>query len=95
MDLVGYERKRFEDDRGRVPRLRQPPYMPSPTAIPISALGGDNVFRRSDAMRWYPGPSLVEHLERLAPEGDELAREPLRLPVQMCPAPPTSAAMPA
>ncbi len=31
--------------------------------IPISALQGDNVVRRSEAMPWYQGPSLLEYLE--------------------------------
>ncbi len=33
------------------------------TAIPVSALNGDNVTKRSDKMDWYHGPSLIEFLE--------------------------------
>ena len=31
--------------------------------IPVSALKGDNVVERTDAMPWYAGPTLLEHLE--------------------------------
>ena len=51
------------------------------TAIPISALHGDNVVTRSDRIDWYTGPSVLEHLESVdltfAPTG-----EGLRFPVQ-------------
>src|SRR6185437_12097644 len=33
------------------------------TFIPISALLGDNVVKKSAAMSWYQGPALLEHLE--------------------------------
>jgi sulfate adenylyltransferase large subunit len=49
--------------------------------IPISALGGDNVVTRSQRMRWYTGPALLEYLETV-----EVARERafdyMRFPVQ-------------
>ena len=33
------------------------------TFVPVSALVGDNVVRRTEAMPWYSGPSLLEVLE--------------------------------
>jgi len=33
------------------------------TAIPLSALHGDNVVDRSSQMNWYQGPTLLHHLE--------------------------------
>src|ERR1035438_8824361 len=33
------------------------------TYIPMSALNGDNVVAASEAMPWYHGPTLLEHLE--------------------------------
>ncbi|MFS4482308.1 sulfate adenylyltransferase subunit 1 [Hyunsoonleella sp. 2307UL5-6] len=33
--------------------------------IPVSALKGDNVVNKSDAMPWYKGEALLEHLEQL------------------------------
>ena len=35
------------------------------TAIPVSALHGDNVVTRSARMDWYTGPTVLEHLEQL------------------------------
>ncbi len=33
--------------------------------VPVSALKGDNIVHKSDAMDWYQGPSLLELLESL------------------------------
>ena len=51
------------------------------TAIPISALAGDNVVEPSAHMDWYGGPTLLEHLETV-PVGTDRAAEPARFPVQ-------------
>src|SRR5690606_39265253 len=48
--------------------------------IPVSGLNGDNVANRSQAMGWYGGPGLLEHLEAVPLAGDN--GRPLRLPVQ-------------
>ena len=49
--------------------------------IPISALAGDNVVRRSALMPWYEGPSLLEYLET-APAAILSDTGKLRFPVQ-------------
>ncbi len=49
--------------------------------VPVSALAGDNIVHRSDAMRWYTGPSLLELLESL-PSALETRTAPFRFPVQ-------------
>jgi bifunctional enzyme CysN/CysC len=50
-------------------------------AIPLSALAGDNVTRRSDRMPWYRGPTLLEHLETVEIVRDG-GQQGLRFPVQ-------------
>lgn len=50
-------------------------------AIPLSARYGDNVLERSDKLKWYKGPTLVEHLETVDISRD-LTTRPFRLPVQ-------------
>src|SRR3954463_4188557 len=50
-------------------------------AIPMSALKGDNVVDRTDAMPWYSGPTLLEHLETLELAGDRNLDD-RRFPVQ-------------
>jgi hypothetical protein len=47
----------------------------------VSALAGDNVVHRSQAMPWYKGPSLLELLESL-PSSADTRQQPLRFPVQ-------------
>ena len=52
------------------------------TAIPMSALEGDNVLEPSGAMPWYDGPTLMEHLEEVDIADDHGADTAFRLPVQ-------------
>ncbi|HEX2136775.1 MAG TPA: sulfate adenylyltransferase subunit CysN [Microvirga sp.] len=50
-------------------------------AIPLSALGGDNVVVASSHTPWYRGPALLSHLETV--EVEKTAKvEPFRMPVQ-------------
>ncbi|MEU0163421.1 hypothetical protein ABZ154_32710, partial [Streptomyces sp. NPDC006261] len=51
------------------------------TAIPISALAGDNVVDPSAHMDWYGGPTVLEHLETVAVVRSP-ADGPARIPVQ-------------
>ena len=51
------------------------------TAIPVSALKGDNVVDRTDAMPWYAGPTLLEHLETIELAADRNLDD-RRFPVQ-------------
>jgi sulfate adenylyltransferase subunit 1 len=54
------------------------------TAIPVSALHGDNVVSRSERTPWYYGPALLEWLEQVPSSFDDiqLANAPLRFAVQ-------------
>jgi bifunctional enzyme CysN/CysC len=51
------------------------------TAIPMSALKGENITERSDKAPWYDGPPLMRWLED-APVEDDLQAKPFRMPVQ-------------
>jgi bifunctional enzyme CysN/CysC len=81
MDLVDYEQKVFEDIlkdyRGFAAQIG----LTDITAIPMSALKGENITEPSKAMPWYKGISLMEHLETV-PLASDLADKPFRLPVQ-------------
>ncbi|MEU1344824.1 sulfate adenylyltransferase subunit 1 [Streptomyces sp. NPDC090075] len=81
MDLVGYERAEFErivaDFAAQTAELG----LPEVTAIPVSALVGDNVVDRSARMDWYDGPALLEFLENV-PVAADAADAPARFPVQ-------------
>jgi bifunctional enzyme CysN/CysC len=50
------------------------------TAIPVSALAGDNVTSPSPAMAWYDGPTLLGHLEMVEPPAP--AEGAFAMPVQ-------------
>ncbi len=51
------------------------------TAVPVSALLGDNVVTRSEHTPWYAGPTLLEHLETVDVTVDP-REEAFRMPVQ-------------
>lgn len=51
------------------------------TAIPISALKGDNITEKSHQMAWYNGPALLPFLESVDIKS-ALDEKPFRMPVQ-------------
>ena len=51
------------------------------TAIPISALKGDNIVGSSDNTPWYQGSSIMEYLESVEVSATSQSR-PFRMPVQ-------------
>jgi bifunctional enzyme CysN/CysC len=63
MDLVDYSEDRFDEIVRDLAELASKLGLHDPLPIPISALRGDNVVDATDAMPWYAGPTLLEHLE--------------------------------
>ncbi|UOQ74271.1 sulfate adenylyltransferase subunit 1 [Hymenobacter cellulosilyticus] len=63
MDLVGNEESVFDQIVADYAAIADQLKLPNVTAIPISALLGDNIVARSKNLGWYTGPSLLEHLE--------------------------------
>ena len=51
-------------------------------AIPVAALPGDNVVRRSCVMPWYSGPTLLDYLEAVDANVEQ-RDAPFRFPVQL------------
>jgi len=49
--------------------------------IPISGWTGDNMMEKSDKMKWYKGPCLLEALDAIKPP-KRPTEKPLRLPLQ-------------
>jgi sulfate adenylyltransferase subunit 1 len=64
MDLVDWREERFQEIRDEIedflPKLN---IFRDVKFIPISALNGDNVVETSPRTPWYPGPTLLAHLE--------------------------------
>jgi bifunctional enzyme CysN/CysC len=81
MDLVDFSQERFEAIRVELARLAEQLRVDDLRAIPVSALRGDNVVEGTDAMPWYDGPMLFEHLETIEIAGDR-DLEHRRFPVQ-------------
>ena len=52
------------------------------TAVPLSALRGDNIIQPSDNTPWYDGPTLLGLLETVPVDDSRMQTMPLRLPVQ-------------
>jgi bifunctional enzyme CysN/CysC len=81
MDLVGYEEAAFT----RIVReysqfLRQIDVEPA-YFVPVAGRDGDNVARRSTAMPWYVGPTVLEALDAFESERSPVEK-PFRMPVQ-------------
>jgi sulfate adenylyltransferase subunit 1 len=81
MDLVDWSEERFIEIRDQfeefLPRLD----VKDVQFIPLSALTGDNVVEISKHTPWYPGPTLLGHLEGVH-IGSDWNLNGLRLPVQ-------------
>jgi bifunctional enzyme CysN/CysC len=81
MDLVGWDRGRFQQIAEQVQDMVRRLGVPDVTVIPISALTGDNVALASDQTPFYDGPTLLEYLEELDVQAErDLWR--LRVPLQ-------------
>ncbi|HEY3849450.1 MAG TPA: sulfate adenylyltransferase subunit CysN, partial [Steroidobacteraceae bacterium] len=82
MDLVGFDRSRFEAIVADYRSFAQSTGIGAVEAIPISALGGDNIAARSDKTPWYAGSSLIEYLETVEVNVSKERAAPFRMPVQ-------------
>jgi bifunctional enzyme CysN/CysC len=82
MDLVGFDRSRFEAIAADYRSFAQSIGIGAVEAIPISALGGDNIAARSDKTPWYAGSSLIEYLETVEVNVSKERAAPFRMPVQ-------------
>jgi bifunctional enzyme CysN/CysC len=81
MDLMEYSQQTFDEIVAAYREFAQQIGLTDITAIPLSALRGDNMLERSERMRWYEGPTLMGYLESVEIE-DDLQTQPFRLPVQ-------------
>ncbi len=90
MDLVGWDRGRFDGIVDEFAALARRFGIEDVVAVPVSALFGDNVVDRSARTPWYAGPTLLEHLEEV-PVGTDPGTQPLRFPVQAVIRPRTAA----
>jgi len=82
MDLVDYDQDAFDaivaDYRAFAEKIGIDQWI----AIPVSGLNGDNIAARGEAMSWYEGPTLIEHLENVPIDSAADEGKPFRMPVQ-------------
>ena len=81
MDLVNYDAGVFQRIEADYRAFAGDAGLVSLQAIPLSAVYGDNVLRRSDKTPWYEGPTLFDHLDTVNVT-DAAGRQAFRLPVQ-------------
>lgn len=83
MDLVDFSEDKFNKIKEEIEELAgKSTYRGQKiTFIPICALYGDNVVRKSKKSPWYHGRTLLEHLEKIDVQ-DVYEHAPMRFPVQ-------------
>ncbi len=81
MDLVDWSEARFNEIRAEFEQFLPRLDMKDVKFIPVSALHGDNVVDPSPHTPWYPGPTLLGHLETVH-IGSDWNLSNFRLPVQ-------------
>ncbi|MFV1850395.1 MAG: sulfate adenylyltransferase subunit CysN [Thalassospira sp.] len=81
MDLIDYDQAKFDQIVAEYQKFAAQLNYSSITAIPLSALRGDNMIEPSANTPWYSGPTLLAHLEDVQVEQDAIEK-PFRLPVQ-------------
>ncbi|WP_313703582.1 sulfate adenylyltransferase subunit 1 [Massilia sp.] len=87
MDLVNYDQAVYERIVASYRAFADSLGLKDVTAIPLSALSGDNVVEASENMPWYQGPTLIALLESLSvydeAHGSNAHLAPFRFPVQL------------
>ncbi|BFI91095.1 sulfate adenylyltransferase subunit CysN [Enterobacterales bacterium endosymbiont of Anomoneura mori] len=82
MDLINYNKLIFNKIvKDYLSFVKYLPNKLNVIFIPISALNGDNIIKKSNFMNWYKGPTIIEVLETVDVIS-ELELKPLRFPVQ-------------
>ncbi len=81
MDLIGYERERFEKVKKDILSFLKQVGLLAQGVIPISAKKGDNIATRSRYLCWYKDTPLLKALDAMRIETRIMGR-PLRFPVQ-------------
>jgi bifunctional enzyme CysN/CysC/sulfate adenylyltransferase subunit 1 len=63
MDMVSYSKETFHEIEEDVSLYLKRMGFEETKVIPTSAIEGDNIFKKSERMEWYHGPTLVETLD--------------------------------
>ncbi len=82
MDLVEHSEKTFRAIEEEYRSFAAQFGLEDITAIPLSALRGDNMIEHSERMPWYHGPTLMGYLETVPIDDANAHERPFRMPVQ-------------
>lgn len=82
MDLVNFDSSAYEVIVRKYEEFTNHFGINNITPIPLSALAGDNLCRKSSNTSWYRGPSLIEALDHALINQNNLQKKPFRFPVQ-------------
>jgi len=82
MDLIGYDRVRYEDIVADYRAFATSIGIGDFTAMPISSFVGDNIASLSANTPWFTGVPLIRHLETVPLDVTADQGKPFRLPVQ-------------
>ncbi|HWU17068.1 MAG TPA: sulfate adenylyltransferase subunit CysN [Devosia sp.] len=81
IDLVDYSQDVFDKIVAEYRAFAEPLGFKTLSAVPVSALRGDNILSQSAKTPWYRGPGLVPYLEGIE-VADDRANQKFRFPVQ-------------
>jgi len=82
MDQVGYQESIFAEICKDLDDILTPMGFKNVAKVPISAFKGDNVFIKSENMKWYKGPTLIDTLDNSVKPVQLPWNKPLRACVQ-------------
>ena len=82
MDLVDYDEGVFNQITDDYAKFSKSLDIENITAIPMSALAGDNITEPSNNMPWYHGTTLLSWLETVKIDYERRQEEAFRMPVQ-------------
>lgn len=79
MDLIDFAEDQFREIKSEYLKFLSGLKLEPRAFLPASARTGDNVANRSNAMRWYHGPTVLEALDSAEP-----SIPPTELPLRFC-----------
>jgi sulfate adenylyltransferase subunit 1 len=80
IDLVDYSKTKFEELKGEITDFLKQLNTHPAYVLPISAIHGDHVAKRSEKIPWFEGPTVLEALDTF--EELKVEEKPLRFPIQ-------------
>ena len=81
MDLMGFEQSVFDRIEADYREFAKDANLTTLQAIPLAAVSGDNVLKRSENTPWYKGPTLFDHMDTVSVK-EVATRAAFRMPVQ-------------